>query len=345
LGQSIGVREKAGRVKIVRIVVNCGKLASIGLFLAAAAAAQTTSLGPRAPDGHPDFQGIWDNGTLTPLERGIVTGNDGKLIQLPPVKTLTIADSEAAAYEQRLRTADDFKRGDGSIGDLSGEINAEFTELVVELARVNGAKRTSRIVDPADGRIPYIATEEERKKSSPPERFDSVKDRPISERCLHTNATGPPIYNPFTDFMGYQIVQTPEHIMIMTEYMHEVRIVRMGAQHMGPGVRRWLGDSIGHWEGDTLVVDTTNFNAQTKFKGASENLHVVERFTPIDSNTILYRATVVDPSVFSKPWVIEYPFRRARGGRLYEDACHEGNYSLPGILKGARKAEADGAEQ
>lgn len=144
--------------------------------------------------------------------------------------------------------------------------------------------------------------------------------------------------------MGYQIVQTSEHIMIMTEYMHEVRIIRMGAQHRASGVRQWLGDSIGHWEGDTLVVDTTNFNAQTKFRGASEKLHVIEHFRSIDSDTILYRATVVDPSVFSKPWVIEYPFRRARGGPLYEDACHEGNYSLPGILKGARKAEADGAK-
>jgi hypothetical protein len=330
-------------------------LASIGFFLAVAAIAQTSgrspaavrakaSGGPRTPDGHPDLQGIWNNATLTPLERGIVMGTDGKQIALPPVTTLTIPDSEAKAYEQRLRTADDFKRGDGSAADLSGEINSEFSDPPDGLARVNGAKRTSMIADPADGRIPYIATEEERKKSRAPARFDSVKDRPLAERCLHGTMIGPPMYNRFAEFEGYQIVQTPEHITIRAEYLREVRIVRIGGQHLSPGVRQWLGDSVGHWEGDTLVVDTINFMAQTRFMGASENLHVVERFQPVDRDTILYRATVDDPSTYSKPWVIEYPFRRARGP-LYEDACHEGNYALPDILKGARKAEADSAKQ
>ncbi len=327
---------------MVRIMTNWGTLTSIAFFMAAAALAQSS--GPRTPDGRPDFQGIWDNGTLTPLERGIVMGTDGKPISLPSVTTLTIADSEAKAYEQRLRTADDFKRGDGSQGDLSGEINPEFSGPPEGLARVNGSKRTSMIVDPADGRIPYIATEEQRKKSRPPERFDSVKDRPLAERCLHGRVAGPPMSNPFSDFQGYQIVQTPDHVTILTEYLREVRIVRIGGQHLGPGVRPWLGDSIGRWEGDTLVVDTTNFRPQTHFMGASKNLHVVERFQPIDGDTFLYRATVEDPSVYSKPWVIEYPFRRARGP-LYEDACHEGNYALPDILKGARKAEADGANK
>jgi len=312
--------------------------------MAAAALAQTSSPRPRTPDGRPDFQGIWNNATLTPLERGIVIGTDGKLIQLPPVTALIIPDSEAKAYEQRLRTADDFKRGDGSGADLSGEINAEFSDPPEGLARVNGAKRTSMIVDPADGRIPYIATEEERKKSRRPAGFDSVKDRPLAERCLHGTMVGPPMYNRFADFEGYQIVQTPDHIMIWTEYLREVRVVRIGGPHLNSDVRQWLGDSIGRWEGDTLVVDTTNFTAQTKFMGASENLHVLERFQPIDGNTFLYRATIEDPSVYSKPWVIEYPFRRTRGP-LYEDACHEGNYALPDILRGARKAEADAAKQ
>ena len=327
---------------MVPIMTKWGTLTSIGFLMAAAVLAQTKS--PRTPDGRPDFQGIWDSGTLTPLERGIVMGTDGKPITLPPVTTLTIADSEAKAYEQRLRTANDFKRGDGSAGDLSGEYGAEFSDPPPGLARVNGAKRTSMIVDPADGRIPYIATEEQRKKSHPPERFDSAKDRPDSERCLHGWLAGPPMYNPFSDFQGYQIVQTPDHITIFAEYIREVRIVRIGGQHLSPGVRQWLGDSIGRWEGDTLVVDTTNFTAQTHFKNSSENLHVVERFQPIDGDTFLYRATVEDPSVYSKPWVIEYPFRRTRGP-LYEDACHEGNYALPDILKGARKAEADGAKK
>jgi len=339
--------------------------ASVGFFFAVAAVAQTTglisgrvqptsaqadpavvrvkptNLGSRTPDGHPDFQGIWNNGTLTPLERGIARQVAGGLIPLPPVTALTIADSEATAYERLLRTIVDFKPGDGSEGDLSGEFNPAFMEPAEELARVNGSKRTSLIVDPADGRIPYIATEEERKKSRAPRRFDSVKDLALSERCLPS--VGTPIRaTPFDHF--FQIVQTPDSVMILAEDFHQIRIIRIGGQHTSPAVRQWLGDSIGHWEGDTLIVDTTNFNAQTKPDGASEHLHVAERFKPIDGDTLLYRATVEDPSVFSQTWVIEYPFRRA-SGPIFEDACHEGNYALPDILKGARKAEADGAKQ
>jgi hypothetical protein len=209
------------------------------------------------------------------------------------------------------------------------------------LVRVNGSKRTSLIVDPADGRIPYIASEEERKKSHAPERFESVKDRPLSERCLPDGGT-PIVAVPFDEL--YQIMQTPGYLIIMTEFLDEPRIVRIGGQHLPSGIRPWVGDSIGHWEGDTLVVDTTNFNARTKFQGSSENLHVVERLKPIDRDTFLYRATVEDPSVFRQPWVFEYPFRRARGP-MYEDACHEGNYALPGILQGARKAEAASAKK
>jgi hypothetical protein len=321
---------------------NCRLLASIGLFFAAAAVAQTSGswAGPRTPDGHPDLQGIWNNATLTPLERGIAYAFDGKRIPLPPVTTLTVADSEATAFEQRVRTVADFKRGDGSEGDLSGEWNHEFIEFAGGLARVSGSKRTSLIADPDDGRIPYIATEEQREKSRAPESFDCVKDRDLDERCLHV--IGTPIL-PNVIYRVFQIVQTPNHVMIMAELLHEVRIVRIGGQHMSRGVGQWMGDSIGHWEGDTLVVDTTNFNTQTKFMGASENLHVVERFMPIDGNTFLYRATVEDPSVFSKPWVLEYPFSR-ESGPIYEYACHEGNYALAGILKGARKSEADSAK-
>jgi len=316
--------------------------ASIGFFFAAAGLAQTGSwVGPRTPDGRPDFQGIWNNSTLTPLERGIAYAFDGKRILLPPVTTLTIADSDATAYEQRVRTVADFKRGDRSEGDLSGEWNSSFIQFADGLARVNGSKRTSLIVDPADGRIPYLATGEQREKFRTPPSFDSVKDRDLDERCLHI--VGTPIL-PNVVSRVFQIVQTPNRMMIAAELLHEVRVVRIGGQHVPPGVRHWLGDSVGHWEGDTLVVDTTNFNAQTKFMGASENLHVVERFKPIDGNAFLYRATVDDPSVFSKPWVIEYPFARTPGP-IYEFACHEGNYALPGILNGARKSEAGNARQ
>src|SRR5262249_54574869 len=148
--------------------------------------------------------------------------------------------------EQRVLKAADFKPGDGSEGDLSGEWNPAFIQFATGLARVNGSKRTSLIVEPDDGRIPYLVSEEQREKSRAPESFDSVKARPLDERCLHL--IGTPIL-PNVVYRGFQIVQTPNYVMIMAELLHEVRIVRIGTQHVSPGVRQWLGDSIGHWEG------------------------------------------------------------------------------------------------
>lgn len=141
---------------------------------------------------------------------------------------------------------------------------------------------------------------------------------------------------------NYQIVQTPETVMILVVY--DARIIRMNATHAPDNVRQWLGDSVGHWEGDTLVVDTTNFNDQVSFRGSSKNLHVIERFTRADANTLLYKATIDDPTTFSKSWTIEYPFL-ATNGPIYEYACHEGNYSIVDILGGARKEERDGQKK
>jgi hypothetical protein len=168
-----------------------------------------------------------------------------------------------------------------------------------------------------------------------------VKDRPLSERCLlgFGSTSGPPML-PVLYNNNYQIVQTPSSVMILVEMVHDARVIRMNAQHAAPNVRQWLGDSVGHWEGDTLVVDTTNFTNKTRFRGSSENLHVVERFTRTDANTVLYRATIDDPSTFTRPWTIEYPFVATKGP-IYEYACHEGNYSMTDILGGARKKEAE----
>ncbi len=143
---------------------------------------------------------------------------------------------------------------------------------------------------------------------------------------------------------NYQIVQTPDTVMILVEMDHDVRTVRMGGTHVSPSIRKWFGDSIGHWEGDTLVVDTTNFNDQTDFQGASRDLHLIERFTRVSANDILYRVTVDDPSSFTKPWTMEFPFV-ASPGPVYEYACHEGNYALMDILGGARKADAEAAKK
>jgi hypothetical protein len=310
-------------------------LGVLTLILATPLLAQRNNTVPRAPDGHPDLEGIWTNATITPLER------PAELAEKP-----TLTDAEALALEKKsaaaLAAVDGQSEGPllaaaGSSG--TGAYNMLFIDRGSEFARVDGVKRTSLITDPPDGKVPSLTA-----PSRSGGRFDSVKDRPLAERCLlgFGSTSGPPML-PVLYNNNYQIVQTPGHVMILVEMVHDARIVRMNGKHASPEVRQWLGDSIGHWEGDTLVVDTTNFTDQTRFHGSSENLHVIERFKRTDAGAILYRATIHDPATFSKPWTIEYPFVATKGP-IYEYACHEGNYALTDILGGARKADGE-AEQ
>jgi hypothetical protein len=177
------------------------------------------------------------------------------------------------------------------------------------------------------------------------DRYDNVKNRPIAERCIvgFGSTSGPPMNTALYN-SNYQIVQTHDTVMILVEMVHDVRVIRLNGVHKPASIRQWLGDSIGHWEGDTLVVDTTNFTDQTAFRGSTENLHVIERFKRVDQNTLLYRATIDDPATFTKQWTMEYPFV-ASAGPIYEYACHEGNYAMPDILGGARKAEVTGGSK
>ena len=307
------------------------------LVLAAATTAQTRRI-PRTADGRPDLQGVWTNATITPLER------PSAFAERP-----TLTAEEAKTFEKR--SADDLAKTDGqSEGPLlaatgsagTGGYNVLFLDRGSELATVNGLKRTSLVVDPPNGRVP-ATTEESRRRNMAQRggRFDSVKDRPLAERCLlgFGSTSGPPML-PVLYNNNYQIVQTPTHVMILVEMVHDARIVRMNGTHPPASVRQWLGDSIGRWEGDTLVVETTNFSDKTRFRGASESLKITERFTMADAGTIVYRATMDDSSTFTKPWTVEYPFL-ATPGPIYEYACHEGNYSMPDILGGARKAERE----
>ena len=293
---------------------------------------------PRTADGHPDLEGIWTNATLTPMERPAAFA--GKL---------TVSDAEAAVYEKQQQ--DELKAGDGkSDSDFhrragsgeTGGYNALFIDRGSELARVDGVKRTSLIIDPPDGRVPPL-TPEARGRFASIRRGGtaSAKDRPLSERCLMSfgSSSGPPML-PVLYNNNYQIVQTPDAVMILVEMIHDARIIRMNTSHATDNVRKWLGDSVGHWEGDTLVVDTTSFNESVNFRGASKNLHIIERFTRVDANTLRYRATIDDPTTFSKSWTIEYPFLSTKGP-VYEYACHEGNYSIVDILGGARKEERE----
>ena len=165
-----------------------------------------------------------------------------------------------------------------------------------------------------------------------------------SERCLlgFGSTSGPPALPDYFYNDLHQIVQTPDSIMILTEMVHDARIVRMNAQHLPKNIRRWMGDSVGHWEGDTLVIDTTNFTDKTRFRGSTENLHVVERLTRIDDKTLLYRFTVEDPDTWDRPWTGEMTWP-ATNKPIYEYACHEGNYALGDVLRGARRQEAEKA--
>jgi hypothetical protein len=294
---------------------------------------------PRAADGHPDLQGVWTNATITPMERSAA------LASKP-----TLSDAEAKEFEKKA--AEELSQTDGASDSPglraagsggTGGYNILFIDRGSEFARVDGQKRTSLIIDPPDGKVPALTAEARQRIAGMFRSFmsyNTVKDRPLSERCLvgFGSTSGPPMM-PVLYNNNYQIVQTPNAIMILVEMDHDVRMIRMNGTHDSPEIRKWLGDSIGHWEGDTLVVDTTNFTDKTMFNGSSESLHVVERFTRTAQNTILYRVTIDDPSSFTKPWTMEFHFV-ATTGPVYEYACHEGNYALTDILGGARRMES-----
>ena len=289
---------------------------------------------PRTADGHPDLQGVWSNATRTPLERPAEFA--GKA---------TISDAEAKQWEQNEHQA--WQELDGtSEGPLhkqkgsegTGAYNVLFYDMGNGLARIDGVKRTSMVIDPPDGKIPTMLPEARQRNTRRADSYDDVKDRGLSERCIITSMAGPPML-PTLYNNNYQIVQTPNAIMILVEEIHDVRIIHMNAKHQPDNVRQWTGDSAGHWEGDTLVVETTNFTGQTHFRGSSQNLKVTERFTRVADKTLLYKATMEDPSTWPKPWTVELPFH-AEPGPIYEYACHEGNYAIEDILGGARNIEA-----
>jgi hypothetical protein len=254
------------------------------------------------------------------------------------------------------------KGGDGSVGPAGnvGGYNTFWLDPGSSYTIVNGARRTSLIVDPPDGKVPAMtptgkqrvatllarptsdATERNDPGLEPSGSYDDPERRPLGERCLlgFGSTSGPPVLPNYFYNNLHQIVQTPDAVMILTEMVHDARIVRMNAQHLPKTIRKWMGDSVGRWEGDTLVVDTTNFTDKTRFRGSSENLHVIERFTRVDARTLLYRFTIDDPSTWEKPWTGEYVWP-ATDEHIYEYACHEANYALENILRGARLREKE----
>ncbi len=285
---------------------------------------------PRTPDGQPDLQGIWTNATITPLER------PPELAGKP-----FLTEKEAAEYEKEVRQRSNTdRRNVPAEVDVSLAYNDAWYDRGT---KVVGTRRTSLIVDPQDGRVPPLTPAAQKRIAEAREHArqhpaDGPEDRSLPERCLVWPTAGPPMLPSFYN-NTYQIVQAPGYVAILVEMIHDVRIIPLdGRPHVPQNVREWLGDSRGHWEGNTLVVDTTNFTDKTRFRGATANMHLTERFTRIDADTILYRFTVDDPETFTKPWTAEVPLRKSQGP-IFEYACHEGNYAMTDMLRGARADE------
>ena len=320
---------------------------------------------PRLPDGHPDLQGTYDLATLTPLERA--AGTNAVLTNTEAAKlegAAAVARAEGDKSIQGDRAAPP-KGGDGSKGAAGnvGGYNTGWLDPGSTYTVVDGQKRSSIVIDPPNGRVPAMKPAALRRMLSlvarptsdaqesndpglePAGSYDDPERRPLGERCLlgFGSTSGPPALPDYFYNNLHQIVQTRDSVMILTEMVHDARIVRMNSQHLPKAIRRWMGDSVGHWEGDTLVVDTTNFTDKTRFRGSTENLHVVERFTRVDARTLLYRFTIEDPETWEKPWTGEYTWP-ATDSHIYEYACHEANYALSDILHGARVREAEGAK-
>ena len=306
----------------------------------------------RTPDGHPDLQGIWTTQTFTPLQRperfaGQEFLTEEQAAQLAEVLTAQGVDPlKVSAFAQALAETDAEERRDTTVQtDPTHYDNAMW----LRTAQPKGlsSRRTSLIVDPPDGRIPPQTPEARERAAARRELrgYDSFANRPLAERCLVWAHEGPPMVPPpYNDI--YQIFQIPGYVVLFPELANNAaRIIPTNGQaHLPEHVRQWSGDSIGRWDGDTLVVDTTNFTDRTAFQGSGEALHVVERFTRVAADTILYEFTLDDPSTWERPWSVEIPMVKT-DGRLFDYTCHEGNYGMRNTLRGARAADRRAATE
>ena len=299
---------------------------------------------PRTPDGKPDLQGIWDFRTVTPMER------PAEFADKP-----FLTEREAAEYEKRIteqRNADSNR--DESKKTSRGQVNGAEVTADVALAyndfwwdrgtKVIGSRRTSLVIDPPNGRIPEMTPAARARV----EKLDAARERPaegpedrsVGERCLLGFNAGPP-FAPGGYNMNVQIVQTPKHVMLMNEMVHTARVIPMDGRPFLT-MPQWSGTSRGRWEGDTLIVETKGFKGETSFRGSSPNLHLIERFTRTDANTLVYQFTATDPTTWVRPWTVEIPLQRT-DDQIFEYACHEANYGMTNLLQGARTVERDAA--
>jgi cell division septation protein DedD len=322
---------------VLGIVTAFALLEPVGVTAQAPATAARTSAparawtAPRTAEGQPDLQGFWTNTTYTPLERP-----DG-------VTKEFYTREEAIAQASKAAAAEAEQTEPGTILD----VHYDFTQFGLDRSQGGGALnlRTSMIVDPPDGKLPPMTAEgkqrgaaraEARKRMGP--LTDAVQNFPLDDRCILMDRAGPPMM-PGAYNNNYQIVQTASHVMILVEMIHDARVIPLDRRpHLPSNVRQLMGSNRAHWEGNTLVVESSNFTDKTAFRGASENMRLTERFTRIDEDTIRYQFTVDDPSTWTRPWSAEMPMRKTVGP-LFEHACHEGNYPLYNTLAGARAEE------
>jgi hypothetical protein len=308
------------------------------LFLAALSLARTFAAGPStSPDAHAGFDGIWNSATATPLERPAQWKDK-------PFFT----PEEAAEWERRVAEGNQEPSPQAASKNV-GTYNTVFREFG---SRTVKTLRTSIVTDPPDGRIPALtptAAGAKRRRVDAMKNADSAQDTGLQDQCLAFVTAGPPML-PYSYNSNYQIVQTKDAVVVHAEMIHDARIIHLdGRPHLPPDIRLWLGDSVGHWAGATLVVDTTNFTDSGGFYGDAggnfgwdRNLHLIERLSLLDADTLLYRFEIDDPTAFTQPWKGELTMARS-SGPIYEYACHEGNYALSNLLRGYRTRERQAA--
>ena len=302
---------------------------------------QKTFVPPKTPWGDPDLQGLYTNKTITPLERPAQFANETEL-----------TDEQIADLESRAATRSvDNGRNKGTENDVSSAYN----EFWWDRGKKVTTKRSSLVIDPPDGRVPALTADAQRRAADEYKQpiyrgggangrgADWTTDRSLFERCITRGLPGamsPSAYN-----NTYRIVQSPGYVAIQIEMLGGTRIIPTnGGAHVGPSLREYMGDSRGHWEGNTLVVETTNFSNRTLYRGSSENMKLIEHFTVVEPNVLDYEFTIVDPTTFVRQWTASIPYVRTTD-QLFEYACHEGNYGMEGILQGARAEEAKAARE
>ena len=292
---------------------------------------------PRTPDGQPDLQGYWTNSTYVPLERP------------DRVTKAFYTEQEFAAVIKNAAEREAEQTEPGTIAD----VHYDFTQFGLDRSQsafVKNDLRTAMIVEPPNGKMPPLTAEgQKRAADRAAERrragatTDAVQNMPIGTRCLIMAGSGPPMMNAGYN-SNYQIVQGAGYVMILVEMIHDARIIPIDNRPaLSENMRQWMGDSRGHWEGDTLVIETTNVNGKNPFRGSSERMKVTERLARVDANTISYRFTIDDPATWAQPWTAEAPMTKSVGP-IFEHACHEGNYGVRNTLAGARLEDRKAAE-